>query len=92
MPGPKLAKTKIKSYTFEAVIEPDEFADGTKAFHAFIPTLKSCRSWGLTPEEALENLGTAAKLMIELMIEQGEPLPQEAKISKQPLITIHHSS
>lgn len=85
-------KTKIKSYTFEAVIEADEFPDGRKAYHAYISALRGCRSWGYTVEEALENLETAAKMLVELMIERGEPIPQEVKSQNRPLITINLAS
>jgi hypothetical protein len=53
-------KPQIRSYTFKAVIEPDQFADGHTAYHAYIPALQGCRTWGYTVEEALENLEVAA--------------------------------
>lgn len=81
-------KTQVKSYTFEAVIEPDFFEDGREAYHAYIPAIRGCSTWGYTVEEALKNLEETAKMLIDLMIELGEPIPeQEAKA--KPRITIN---
>ena len=87
----KLAPPRIESYTFKAVIEPDSFEDGTPAYHAAIPALPGCFSWGYTVEEALENLEATAKMWVELMFERGEPLPQEAQVKNKPQITLNLS-
>ena len=54
------------SYKFTVVIEPDE--DG---FHAFVPALPGCHSFGATIEEARANIAEAMKLHIESMHEDA---------------------
>ena len=60
------------SYKFTIVIEPDE--DG---FHAFVPALPGCHSFGATIEEAHANITEAVELHVESMEEDGEPVPTE---------------
>ncbi len=46
-PGVKMDEEgTLKSYIFKVVVEPDEFEDGTPAFHAYCPTLKGARTHG----------------------------------------------
>ena len=62
----------MKSYVFSVVIEPDE-----DVWRAYIPELESKggATWGKTGEEALRNIQEVAQMVIESMIEDGEPLP-----------------
>jgi predicted RNase H-like HicB family nuclease len=58
--------------SFTAIIEPDE-----GGYHAYIPALPGCHTWGQTIDEARANLLEAASLHIEAMREQGEEIPDE---------------
>jgi predicted RNase H-like HicB family nuclease len=62
----------MKSYVFRVVLEPDE-----EAWRAYIPDLeaKGGATWGKTREEALRNIQEVAQMVIESMLEDGEPLP-----------------
>lgn len=60
------------SYQFTVVIEPDE--DG---FHAYVPALPGCHTFGLTIDETRSNILEAMALHIECMQEDGEPIPVE---------------
>ena len=82
-------KLQVKSYTFKAVVEPDFYDNGTPAYHASIPDLPGCFSWGYSVEEALENLEATAKMWIEIKLERGEPIPQSATITTTPHITVN---
>ena len=68
----------MKSYVFKVVVEPDEFEDGTPAFHAYCPSLNGARTYGKTAEEALENIRTVVKMVVDEMIEEGKHIPKEA--------------
>ncbi len=81
----------VRSYTFRVVVEPDSFGDGTPAFHAYVPALPSCRSWGYTIEEAIQNVEVAAKMLLDVMRERGEPIPHDVDVQDQPRITINLS-
>ena len=62
----------MKNYQFTVVIEADE-----DAFHAFVPALPGCHSFGMTVDEARANIAEAMQLHIESMQEDGEPIPVE---------------
>lgn len=64
----------MKTYTFRTIIEPD----GKKAFHGFVPSLPGCHTWGETIEETRENLKDAIRVFVASLIDDNEPIPQEA--------------
>ena len=64
----------MKTYQFTVVIEPDE-----EAFHAFVPALPGCHTFGMTLDEARANIVEAMGLHIEGMQEDGEPIPVEGE-------------
>ena len=41
-----------------------------------IPSLPGCATWGYTKEEAMEALQDAAQAYIEVLLEDGDPLPR----------------
>ncbi len=62
----------MKVYNYSIVMEPDE-----NAYHAYVPALNGCHSFGSTIEEAKENITQAIQLHIEAMLEDGETIPEE---------------
>jgi predicted RNase H-like HicB family nuclease len=62
----------MKTYQFTVVIEPDG-----EAFHAFVPALPGCHTFGMTVDEARANIAEAMELHIESLQEDGEPIPVE---------------
>ena len=62
----------VKSYIYRVVIEPDE-----DRYYAEVPALPECYSWGYTYEEALRNIKVAARLVLKVRREDGEPIPDE---------------
>ena len=63
-------------HQFTVVIAPDE-----DAFHAYVPTLPGCHTFGATVEEAQSNIAEAIALHIECMREDEESIP----IEREPL-------
>jgi len=61
-------------YQFMVVIEPDE-----DAFHAHVPTLPGCHTFGATVEETRVNIAEAIALHVESMLEDGESIPIEGE-------------
>ena len=64
----------MPTYQFTVVIEPDE-----DAFHAFVPALPGCHTFGMTVDEARANIVEAMALHVESMQEDGEPVPVEGE-------------
>jgi len=62
----------MKTYQFTVVIEPDG-----ESFHAFVPALPGCHTFGMTVDEARANIAEAMELHIESLQEDGEPIPVE---------------
>ncbi len=91
-----LKERKLKSYTFKVVLEKDKWPDepDEKAvWRAYVPILehKGAASWGNTPEEALQNLQEALHLLLEDMLELGEPIPEskdEVIVFDEPHVTV----
>jgi predicted RNase H-like HicB family nuclease len=76
----------LKSYVFKVVVEPDEFEDGTPAFHAYCPTLKGARTYGKTQEEALQNIHDVVKMIVDGLIEEGKPVPPDIEIESPAVV------
>jgi predicted RNase H-like HicB family nuclease len=73
-----------KRYIYGLIIEPDD-----DRFHAEIPALPGCYSWGYTYDAALTNIKEAAELWLETLAEDGEPIPEEdPKVLKEAPITL----
>ena len=62
----------MTKYQFTVVIEPDE-----QGFHAYVPALPGCHTFGDTVEEAQANIYEAMELHVEAMLEDGEPVPMQ---------------
>ena len=75
----------MKSYVFRVILEPDE-----QAWRAYIPDLeeKGGATWGKTKEEALGNIREVAQLVIESMLEDGDPLPAGVTEMNEPVVAV----
>lgn len=74
----------MKSYVFKVVAEPDE-----DVWHARVPELESKRaaSWGKTRKEALRNIQEVGGVVIEELLEDGEPIPTGKEVHEEPLVS-----
>ena len=75
----------MKSYIFRVVLEPD--AD---VWRAYIPELeaKGAATWGNDKEEALRNIREGARIVIESLLADGEPLPPSINEIDQPVVAV----
>lgn len=64
---------------FEILMEPDD-----NGFHVWCPALKGCHSFGLTKEEARENIREAIEGWLEGAEELGFPIPDRERIFVSP--------
>jgi len=66
-----MAQMKGPSSPRHVIVEPDE--DG--GYHVYCPSLPGCNSQGESVEEALANIKEAIDLYIEVLEEDGLPVP-----------------
>ena len=71
-------------YIYRVTVEPDE-----DRYHAEVPALPGCYSWGYSYEEALKNIKEAIELWLEVKKEAGEPIPiEEPEAIKNAAVTV----
>jgi predicted RNase H-like HicB family nuclease len=75
----------MKTYVFRVVIEPDE-----DRWSAYCRALRqyAATTWGHTQEEALQHIREVVQLVVEELIEDGEPIPEDVQISLEPLVAV----
>ena len=82
-------ETETRTYLFRVVVEPDE-----DRWHAYCPVLedKGGATWGYTREEALKNIREVVEMIMEELIEDGEPIPEasekEVQIFSEPRVLV----
>lgn len=57
---------------YTVVIEPDE-----DAYHAYVPVLPGCHTFGATVDEALRHIQEAIALYIDGLVANDQPVPVE---------------
>ena len=55
-------------------------ADETGGYWVEVPALPGCASQGETVDEALENVEDAIKLYLEVLQEDGAPIPKDEEV------------
>ena len=85
----------MRTYNFKVVIERDEDFDGNPSgWHVYVPALErqGASTWGETQEEALKNIDEVLHLVVESMVEHGEPIPEEpadqVEVTVEPRIAV----
>lgn len=61
----------MRSYIFRVELEQED--DGR--WSAVVPALVGCAAWGYTANEAIERVQDLAKAYVEVLIEDGRPIP-----------------
>lgn len=64
----------VRNYTFTVVIEPDE-----QGYHAYVPSLPGCHTFGETVDEARANISEAMELHVESMLADADISPEELR-------------
>jgi predicted RNase H-like HicB family nuclease len=75
----------VKSYVFRVVLEEDE-----GRWHAAVPELeaKGGATWGNSREEALRNIQEVVQMVLEDLIEEGEPVPVGIAVTDEPAVAV----
>ncbi len=66
--------------TYLLNIEVQPLEEG--GFFAVCPALQGCHAEGETVAEAIENLEDVARILIELRVEDGLPIPDEIRVAQ----------
>ena len=76
----------MKSYLLRVVVEPDE-----DVWRAYVPELESkgAATWGHTRDEALRNIQEVTQLVVEELLEDGQPLPTGVTVTDEPVVAVH---
>ena len=84
----------MNNYTYRIIIEPDE----GKTFHAYVPALPGCHTWGESFEEARENIRDAINAYIRSLAKDGENIPLDRGVeivetisASQPRKSLSHA-
>jgi len=72
----------VKKYRLSVTVESLE--DGR--YLAVAPDLRGCLAEGDTIAEAIENVEDAARVIIELCLKEGLPMPPELQGEEEPLV------
>ncbi len=69
----------MKSYVFPVALEPDG-----DAWRASVPVLetKGAATWGRTKDQALRNIQEVVQMVVEELIEDGDPIPSSWRPTK----------
>lgn len=73
----------MKSYTYRIIIEPDG-----EAYHAYVPSLPGCHTYGASVEEARMNLREAIELYITQLQSKKTDIPEEHGLESFETIAI----
>ncbi len=85
------------TYTYRIIVEPDE-----GGYHAFVPALPGCHTWGKTIEEARAMVRDAIDVYLRSMIADGQAIredvgmelfetvqaPQSGKRTARPIVHV----
>ena len=68
----------MKTYSFKAIVEPDEDARGNAAWFAHCPAPESlgAAASGRTADEAVSNVNDIVRMIVQEFIEDGKSLPE----------------
>jgi len=78
-------RSPVRSYVLKVVVEPDE-----DKWHARVPELedKGAATWGETRDEAFRNIQEVTRMVIEDMLEDGEPIPEGVMVYDEALVAV----
>lgn len=74
----------MKTYSYRIIVEPDE----RKTFHAYVPALPGCHTWGATIEETRKDMRDAIDVYIRSIIADDEHIPEDKGIEMVELYSL----
>lgn len=61
------------------------YSEEDKVYYANVPSIEGCMTYGDTVEEAMKHIREAAEGMLEVMIEDGMPIPDDSNLVEYSL-------
>ncbi len=87
-----LRERRMKTYVYKVVLEPDELPSGEPAWHVYCPALYElgAATWGKSKGEALANIHEVLQMIVEELVEEGKPVPQEPAVEalNEPMMAV----
>lgn len=77
----------MKTYTYRVIIEPDE----NNTFHAYVPALPGCHTWGESLDETRENVRDAIDVYLRSLKADGEPIPEDKGVEVVETVTLSYA-
>jgi predicted RNase H-like HicB family nuclease len=76
----------MKTYLFQVELEQED--DGR--WSAWIEMLPGCAAWGYSKEEALEAVKETAQAYLEVLAENGQPIPAAKAVEtiEEPVVVV----
>ncbi|MBI2436496.1 MAG: type II toxin-antitoxin system HicB family antitoxin [Candidatus Magasanikbacteria bacterium] len=74
----------MKFFTYRVIIEPDE----NNTFHAYVPTLPGCHTFGSSIEETKKYIKEAIELYVEELLARNQPVPEENSLDTFETVVI----
>ena len=74
----------MKTYSYRVIIEPDE----KKTFHAYVPALPGCHTWGASLDETRKNIRDALDVYIRSLIADNAAIPEDKGIEVVELYSL----
>lgn len=72
--------------TYRIIIEPDG-----KYFHAYVPALPGCHTFGKNLSEAKKNAREAIQIYLQSLIENSEPIPRDSSFESFETVTFKNN-
>jgi predicted RNase H-like HicB family nuclease len=80
--------SRMTTYIFKVVVEPDE-----DKWSAYCPALlkQGAATWGDTEEEALRHIHEVVEMVVQTLLEDGEPIPKDVRGCQDNCVTFFHT-
>lgn len=74
----------VKTYTYRIIIEPDE----NKTYHAYVPALPGCHTWGESIDMARKNIKDAMDAYLRSLMADGKKIPEDKGIEVVEMVSL----
>jgi antitoxin HicB len=74
----------MTTYSYRIIIEPDE----NKTFHAYVPSLPGCHTWGDSIETARKSIKDAMDVYLRSLMADDEKIPEDNGIEIVEMVSL----